>query len=267
MLIHGKRWDNERAFAKLRGKKIRSLELFDTSVDDIFLADVARAGSLTSLHVASELITDAGIIAVTANCKIKSLLLSGVPNVTDRALESLAQCKTIRELYLDGTAITDRGLALVRYLPDIWSLVIDNTAVTDSGIRELASRRINLISFANCDIEGIGFSTWEQPEKMSFYCDGSNLTETGFAVACASFTYMWNVIISNTHVGDAGIKSLAGQSPTMLRINGTPITRSGVEWIVENLPVEGLEIDERQMSSADAESFPKPRRLDVRVLE
>ncbi len=103
MELQGKRWDNERALAKVRGKKIRSLDLFNSSVDDVFLAEVASTGSLKSLHVSSDVITDDGIIAVVENCSVSSLLLSGVPKVTDRSLESIAQCATIGELYLEGT--------------------------------------------------------------------------------------------------------------------------------------------------------------------
>ncbi len=156
---------------------------------------------------------------------------------------------------------------LLRQLPELNSLVIDNTGITDSGIYELRSNSIGLIGFANCNIEGSGFSSWKNDGKMSFYCDGSALTDNGFGIACSSFTQMWNVIISNTNVGDVGIKALSGQTPTMLRINRTRITNAGVRWIIDSLPVEGLEIDSSQMSAAEIASCQRPRKLDVRILE
>ncbi len=106
---------------------------------DTLLDEVSATALLRSLHVSSDLVTDAGIISVVKHCRIESLLLSGVPNVTDRALESIAHCETVRELYLEGTSVTDDGLGLLRQLPDLWSLVIDRTSITDCGVCELGS--------------------------------------------------------------------------------------------------------------------------------
>lgn len=267
MELRGKRWDNERALAKIGDKRLRSLDLFDTSVDDEFLEIVGGRGALTSVHIAGETITDRGLAFLAEKNRITSFLLSGVPHATDRCLESVAQCKTIRELYLDGTSITDDGLQCVSDLPDIWSLNVSNTSITDEGIGRIASNTIQLISFDNCAIEGTGFSTWSQSDKMSFYGHGSGLTDDGFATACASLSRMWNVIISNTLIGNDGVRALAGQSPTMLRINKSKIDRAGIEWIVANIPVEGLDVDPTQLSKAEAQSLPKPRRLRISVYE
>jgi len=267
MEFRGKRWDNERALAKIGDKKIRSLDLFNTSVDDDFLEIVARRGALTSVHIVSDTITDRGLEFLAENNKVISFLLSGVPNATDKCLESISQCKTIHELYLDGTSITDGRLELISDLPDIWSLSIGNTSVTDEGIGKIASSTISLLSFENCAIEGAGFSTWSHSEKMSFYGHGSRLTDDGFATACASFSQMWNIIISNTRIGNDGIRALAGQSPTMLRINKSRIDRIGIEWVVANLPIEGLDVDPTQMSKAEAQALSKPRRMEISVYE
>lgn len=265
MELRGKRWGNDLVLAKMQDKKVTSLGLFNTAVDDAFLRRISAEGTLRSLHITSDLITDGGIIAVAESCQIESLLLSDVVNVTDRALIAIAGCQTLRELYLGGTAITDQGIGLLRQLPDLWSLVINNTRITDAGIRSLGPNTINLISFANCGVEGLGCSTWRQNKKMSFYSDGSKLSDEGFATVCSSFSRMWTVSISDTNVGDVGIKALLGQCPAMLRIAGTRITKAGIEWIVDSLPVELLEIDSTQMSEPEISSLPKPRKLRIIV--
>ena len=267
MELRGKRWTNSLALEKVAGKRIRSLDLFDTSVDDDFLETVASSGALTSIHISSEKISDRGIICIAEQNPVKSFMLSGVPNVTDECMPTICDCKTIRELYLDGTSVTDNGVNSIGELPELWSLVIGNTSITDAGIERIASRTIDLISFENCSITGAGFSTWEQSEKMSFYCNGSHLNDDGFATACQSLSRMWNIDIANTSVGNTGIKSLDGQSPTMLRINNCNIDESGIRWIVDNIPIESLEIDPSQMTESQVAQLKTPRKLDVMVHE
>lgn len=267
MELRGKNWDNERALAKIGEKKVRSLDLYNTSVDDDFLAVLAPRGGLKSVHFVSEIITDRGIELLAQHNELESLLLSGVPKVTDASLDSIARCSSIRELYLTGTAITDRRLECLKELPKLWSLSIGNTSITDEGISKIASRTISLISFENCAIEGYGFASWSQPDKMSFYGNGSKLTDAGFATVCACFPQLWNVVISNTRIGNDGIRALAGQTPTLLRIQNSNIDRRGIEWIVANLPVQGLDVAPAQMTQAEAQALVKPQGLRINVYE
>jgi hypothetical protein len=267
MKFQGKRWTNTLALQKIAGKAIRRLELFDTSVDDDFLEAVAKLGMLTSIHISSQKISDRGIACVADHNPLVSLMLSNAPKVTDECMGAISGCKTIRELYRDGTSVSDDGIESVGRLPELWSLVIDNTSITDVGIERIASRTIHLISFRNCSITGNGFFTWSQSEKMSFFCTGSRLSDQGFAVACGSFSRMWNVDIADTDVGNDGIKSLAGQYPTMLRFNNCKIDRNGISWIIDNLPIESLEISPSQLSESDVRQLKKPRRLNVVVDE
>jgi hypothetical protein len=269
MELRGKKWDNERALLRVKGKRPRSLELFDTEVDDTFLQEISSEKSLVSLHIASKAISDDGVIAIVKNCKLRSLMLSGVPKVSDTALDHISQCATLRELYLEGTSVTDRAIGLINRLPELWSLLIDNTKITDAGIHDVAAKTIKLVSFSNCAIQGDGFSSWRQADKMSFYTTGGPLNDAGFATACRSFTCMWNVIISNTKVSDNGIKALQGNPPTMLRINGTPITNAGVRWLIENLPIQGIDVDALQMSKEEASRYEnyKGRYLQVNVCD
>ena len=267
MELRGKNWDNERALAKIGEKKVRSLDLYNTSVDDDFLAVLAPRGGLKSVHFVSEIITDRGIELLAQHNELESLLLSGVPKVTDASLDSIARCSSIRELYLTGTAITDRLLECLKELPKLWSLSIGNTSITDEGISKIASRTISLISFENCAIEGYGFASWSQPDKMSFYGNGSRLTDAGFATVCACFPQLWNVVISNTRIGNDGIRALAGQTPTLLRIQNSNIDRRGIEWIVANLPVQGLDVAPTQMTQAEAQALVKPQGLRINVYE
>lgn len=182
MELRGKRWTNTLVSEKIAGKRIRSLELFDTAVDDDFLETVAKSGTLQSIHISSQTISDRGIACIVEHNPLTSLMLSGVPKVTDECMDAICACKTIRELYLDGTSVSDDG------------------------------------------VESIG----ELPE---------------------------------------GVTMLEGQSPTMLRINNCKIDKTGIKWIVENLPIEFLELASSQMTELEVRQLGIPRKLQVMVHE
>ena len=69
------------------------------------------------------------------------------------------------------------------------------------------------------------------------------------------FSKMWNVVIENTRVTDVGLQALAGQSPTLIRMKGSKITREGVIWAIENTNVQSVEVDPGQFSEQEAEVY------------
>lgn len=269
MMFRGPKWTTDRILARINGRRIKSLELYDTQADDDLLLALAEVGSLTSLDVASAVITDSGVGALVGKCGLKSLMFREAPLVTDRSLKDISACTTLRELYLEGTAVTDDGIGLTSALPDLWSLDISRTQITDTGISRIASTHINLISFNDSALTGVGFSTWSVTDKMSFYTKQSSLNDEGFTVACKAFTFMWNVVIEYTEVTNSGLYALEGQSPTSIRVNGSKIDREGLVWLIENTEIQGIEADPTQFSEGDAERYRvyNGRYLRIRVYE
>lgn len=255
MMFRGSNWTTDRILARLNGRRIKSLDLYDTRADDELLLRLSETGSLTALDVSSQWITDAGVRAIVGKCGLQSLMFRDAPFVTDRSLADIAACTTLRELYLEGTEVTEEGIPLVASLPHLWSLNMSRTKVTDIGIRRLASDRIRLVMFNESAITGIGFSTWTVKEKMSFYTKKSLLNDEGFSAACRAFSYLWNITIEETNVTNSGLYSLEGQSPTHIRVNGSKIDREGLIWLIENTEIQGIEADTNQLSKADAERY------------
>lgn len=254
-MFRGAKWTTERIMARMAGRRIRSLELYDTAADDDLLRALAEVGSLTTLHVSSSLITDAGVGALARKCGLQSLLIRKAPLVTNKSLRDISVCLSLKELFLGGTSVTDEGIGLVRALPDLCSLDISQTQITDNGLRRIASNRIELISFDDVAVTGTGFSTWSFPEKMSFSTKRSSLNDEGFAVACQAFPVLWNLVMEFTDVTTSGLSALAGQAPTMIRINGSKIDRRGVLWLIKNTEVESIEVDPSQFSESDAARY------------
>lgn len=245
MEFRGLKWTDEKVLEMIASKnRLSSLDLFDTSVTDDGLTEIADRFQPTSLYLSSDRITSTGVRAVLKSPKLKSCMLSGAAQVDDELFHSLGSCRQLRELYLEGTGITDSGIAVVGELPELWSLVISNTKITDKGIASIASNSINLIIFSGCPISGNGFQTWSNKDKFSMYCENSALDPDGFIIAAERFPYMWNLILSNTTVDDRAMRHLSRPGPTSIRLDGTEITKDGALWLYHNTDVQGLTLDE-----------------------
>lgn len=255
MMFRGAKWTTDAILSKIGTRRIKSLTLYDTQADDNLLLSLASVGSLVTLDMSSEFISDTGVQAIVRQCRLQSLMFRDAPAVTDKSMSDISTCKTLKELYLDGTSITDDGIAFVSQLPGLWSLSISRTRVTDLGVRQVASDHIGLVNFDECNITGVGFSTWSVRDKMSFYTKGSSLNDEGFSVACKALKCMWNIIIEDTNVTNEGLLALKGQSTTQIRVNGSKINRDGVIWLIENTDIQGIETDSTQFSKTDAERF------------
>lgn len=190
MLFRGAKWTTEKILDRLTTRRVRTLELYNTSAGDDLLLELAGTGSLTALDVSSAHITDVGVQVIVRQCKLKSLMFRDAVGVTDRSMVDISGCKTLRELYLEGTSVSDDGIGHIGRLPELWSLDISRTAVTDIGLERIASDRIRLISFNDSQITGRGFSSWSVPDKFSLYTRRSQLDDEGFAVACRSFPFV-----------------------------------------------------------------------------
>lgn len=255
MLFRGAKWTTSRILDRINGRRVKLLELHDTHADDDLLRALAEVGSLNSLDISSPLITDSGVGVLVRKCGLQSLLFRDAPLVTDRGLREIVSCLSLKTLSIEGTAVTDDGIGLVGKMPELCSLDISRTKITDGGLRRIASKRIDLISFNDVAVTGEGFSTWSVAEKMSLYTKQSSLNDEGFAVACRAFPYLWNLVMESTAVTNTGLRALEGQSPTMIRINGSRIDRFGVLWLIENTEAQSIEADPSQFSRTEAEKY------------
>jgi len=244
MEFRGKRQTTQRILKRLGDRAIRSLDLYDTVADDELLFELAERGKLESLDLSSDHFTDDGLQQVVRCCPLRSLMIRRAPLVTDRLLAGIDSCPTLRELYLEHTAVTDQAIGAVGQLPDLWSLSLSHSAITDAGLQSIASTSVNLVMFDECEITGTGCSTWSMADKMSIYTKNSPFNDAGLACASKVFPRLWSLLIPQTQVSDEGLRALAGQRPASMRIMGTRITRQGVLWLIDNVALESLEVDE-----------------------
>jgi Leucine-rich repeat (LRR) protein len=125
-------------------EQLTDLELFDTLLDDEGIQHLSRMKGLRKLDIGATPITDAGM-AILKRLPLTQLSIGGRwnvpygPTITDDALRSIAQIKTLRTLNLSFANVTDAGVKHLAGLPDLQSLTLNDTEFSDEGVRHLAS--------------------------------------------------------------------------------------------------------------------------------
>lgn len=171
-------WKNDFALGR-RGRAIRDLEEFGVHLEsrgEIIVKASFPTGPVKARYfrMASEIkeleefglsstgFTDADAPTLIEHPKLQTLNLSGNPKVTDKALKSIAQIKSLKNLELWATAITDDGLKEIARLPKLERLNLSSTDVTSRGIVHLRPLRslffLGLVDTKvdDADIEAIG---------------------------------------------------------------------------------------------------------------
>ncbi|MBQ18678.1 MAG: twin-arginine translocase subunit TatC [Planctomycetaceae bacterium] len=117
---------------------LQLLNLAGTKITNTGLETLARLKTLKTLLISSPEIDDGAMASITSHSGLEELNLVGT-RISDDGLDQLDQLKQLRSLSLSGNDITDKGLAnLVRKSPQLTRLDLAGTRVSDAGISQLA---------------------------------------------------------------------------------------------------------------------------------
>jgi serine/threonine protein kinase len=171
---------------------LKSIYLNSTDIDDNGFARWAasnEAANITELSFTSPLLSDAGFARITRFRNLSSLSVS--VNVTDSALQALAELSQLKHLGLNGNnKLTDKAAARLVELKSVTSLDLGNTGFGDDGLKDLAA----LSGLANLDIQG----TPTTDKGLSYLADRK----------------LSAVNVRNTQVTAAGVKDFRAANPT-----------------------------------------------------
>jgi hypothetical protein len=115
--------------------ELRTLKL-GAPIDDAALAQIVRAGQLTTLNLPQARFTDAGLASVAALPHLQ-LLRFHSPLVTDAGLQHVSGMKSLRFLHLIDVPITDAGLEQLHGMTWLESFYLDGGNCTDDGLYAL----------------------------------------------------------------------------------------------------------------------------------
>jgi len=153
-----------------------------------------------------------GDVTILLNLPLKYLSLRKNAGISDAALNSLSQMKTLQELSLDDTRITDRGLIHVSRLPALRVLSIGaNRRITEQGIKNLVSNKCVLtdLFLDHCDINdsaGEDFRKITKLKNLDLSYNPRIADKT--IVSMQKQLRLEELILSDTKIGELAIKAL-----------------------------------------------------------
>jgi hypothetical protein len=109
-------------------------EIWGPKVTDLGLARIASLHELEDLSLVNQrALTDAGLVALKALPRLKSVNLSGT-KIGDAGMIHLGQCPSLQVLDLKNTDITDAGLVHLRGMRSLELVDVEGTAITQAGV-------------------------------------------------------------------------------------------------------------------------------------
>lgn len=232
--FHGKRITNSRILDSHTMHRWKSLTLNRTQVDDSGISQVCQTASqLKEVHISSDIITDLSMPHICALPLLKTLLLDGVPHITDVGIAHLGTLLQLRELSLKGTQLSDEGVRSLLNLSHVWSLSLADTKITDSGVSQLGHMRsLSILHLERVRIQGWGLCNLHITGRLYLYLDGCPLRDVELIRFLNSHDQLEILSLSNSTVSDTAMVAIAALPElTQLRLECTRITDEGVEHL------------------------------------
>jgi hypothetical protein len=127
--------------AALRPDDLHALYIEPSDFTDATVVHLLGLSALEVLGLADTLIGDVGVEFLLRRLpRLRSLDLART-RVTDLAMESIGQQRSLESLNLWGTSVTDIGLEKLRRLADLRHLVLHGTQVTGHGMTHVRRLR------------------------------------------------------------------------------------------------------------------------------
>jgi len=117
--------------------RLTRLGIWDTSISDEGLRNLAGLSRLESLDISETVIDGSGLRYLTCE-RLKSLRLRRCKNFGLSGAKELARFLELQDLWLDGTSIDDDCLVELLPLQRVVMLELSRTRVSDRGVESLA---------------------------------------------------------------------------------------------------------------------------------
>ena len=233
--FRGKNITNERLLAKSTMSRWKSVSLYRTQIDDDGISRLCETATrLEEVHIQSDRISDLSMPALCALPCLKSLLLDGVPQITDLGIASVAKVSQLRELYLKGTQLSDAGIDALLELSQVWSLSLAGTKITDAGVSKLLTlRRLAIVHLEEVKLHGWGLHALPNTDRMYLYLNGCPIRDDALIPFVTSNDRVAILSLNESTVGDTAMSAIASlPGLTDLRLESTMVTDNGVKYLV-----------------------------------
>jgi len=230
-------------------KKLGSLLLNDTQVNDDGLKTVGEIITLRNLDLRGCRISNAGISHLTGLKILVALKLTGkgsLCSVDDDAMDDIAKLTTLRAIALDSLWVSGDGLAKLKPLTILEELYIgsDDNLMDDASMEVIANNFPKLkklrISKSTVSAEGLAHLAKLTKLEQLDLSECSQVFDDGL-VHLAKLTELNRLNLWRLGVTDEGIAQLAGLTKMKwLNLDNTRITNSGMAHLAGMKQMENL---------------------------
>lgn len=247
--------------------RVEMLDLFDTSVTDKGIVELARAESLEEIAISSDKLSSAALQVLARLPSLRSLQIHRGPRIGDEGLRSLSKCVNLRELYLRGTSITDAGLSHIGSLPHLWSLVLDDTGISDTGCAAITKLpKLSLLSLNRTRVTGIRLAGLRDNEYFNLYLEETRVTDEAVMTLAGRLTKLKLISLNETQTGDPAAKALSKlKRLDDVRLSGTRLSDDGLAAFTGHPSLEVIYVEGCNVSAKAIKALKKASSRELTV--
>ena len=212
-------------------------DLNDSAIQRLLTARSAKNWS--SLNIASDTITDAGLISISQTCaSLGYLMLQQCPLVTDAGFSHLRQLPKLSDLRFVNSLITDNSLESLRQ-NNLMNMELRNCSrLTDDGLKHVAAfRKLTSLTLESASTTDRGVEHLRSHGTLSTLKLRTPACTDGCLDAVATMKSLSRFDVTSVPITDTGLAKLHGlTSLTWLYLNGTQVTSAGAAKLKAALP-------------------------------
>jgi hypothetical protein len=129
---------NNQTLVYLKDLPLKSLSIYDSSISDDGLNNIAAIHSLKKLRIVKCNIGDKGVNKLSNLKELEEIDLT-YTQISDESLKYLDQLKSLKTIHLFSTNISDLGLSYLKNVPNLNYINLQHTNVTKSGVDNFKS--------------------------------------------------------------------------------------------------------------------------------
>lgn len=163
---------------------------------------------------------------------------------TDEDLRIIADCPTLKKLWVNGGSITAAGLNSIAQLPNLMSLSLEETPVDDVAVAAIVEHsNLKRLYLKNTNITDTGVAQLTVlTGLLGIGLEGTRITDASVQ-ELAKMSSLQEVRLSNTAITDTGTAPLASlPNLQSLFLNNTEVTTAGVSWMKDSQQLEFVEL-------------------------
>ena len=250
-----------------RVKSLQNVTIMGDFTDQM-MGRVVKAQGIQFLSLQELPISDTGFAELSGLSSLKTLMVSNLGNITDKAIDKLADMVALEHLVLRAPQVTDEGLRRFGRLKNLRSLELDTPMISDAALNELgklhsletirlSGRRISDVGIgklaANQSLEDViltqsavtntSMELFSKLKTLRILGIGESKIDNDGLKYCADFPKLEKLMLGSADISDEGLKHLNKTKLRYLSLRSDRITDKGLRYLAEvpSLQVVNLE--------------------------